>query len=299
MQDIAPKIPRVSIGLPTYKRPEMLRRALESIALQDYKDIEVIVGDNDCDSDAGERVAQQFHSRIPRLIYCRHVVNIGSTANFMHCLAAAQGEYFMWLADDDELQGEHYIKSLVAILDQNADAVTAAAKWKLMRAPAHGTIQPARDYQSRYWLLRVSKFVWKSDDDFFYGLHRTAMLRRAKMVDYWKVNAGVASNLTYTYLIDLVIQGRVIRLHDPSCLWVNHAYTVKDHTSDTVGRTVNAGYVLKRLNVHWIYASKVKAWGGLPPTVLLAFVSTASLFAEACRLVAIFLNNRLKPAQHN
>lgn len=299
MQNNVQTTPRVSIGVPTYKRPDMLRRALESIALQDFKDIEVIVGDNDCDSDTGERVAHAFQTRIPNLVYCRHAMNIGGTANFMHCLNVARGGYFTWLADDDEWQGPSYLRSLVNALDRNPDAATAAARWKLMRSPASGEIQPSRDYTSRWWLLRVFKFVWKADDDFFYGLHRTPLLRRARMVDYWQVNAGVASNLTYTYLVDLVIQGRILRLEDSDHLWVNHAYTTKDHTGATVGRSVNLGYVLKRLNVHWIYATKVKAWGGLLPASLLTLVSAASLFNEACRLVAIYLGNRLGRARHN
>lgn len=291
-------VPRVSIGVPTYKRPDMLRRALRSIAIQDFGEIEVIVGDNDTESDAASQVVAEFKSSIPNLEYCKHAVNIGGTANFMHCLAEARGQYFMWLADDDELQGAGYIRSLVAVLDQNPDAATAAAKWKLMRSPIAGEIQPARDYQNRWWLFRVFKFVWKADDDFFYGLHRTSLLRKARMVDYWRVNAGVASNLTYTYLIDLVIQGRIIRLGDSDHLWVNHAYTAKDHTGETTGRTVNLGYVLKRLNVHWLYATKVMAWGGAVPALLLGVVSAASLVNETCRIVAIFLGNRLGRARN-
>jgi glycosyltransferase involved in cell wall biosynthesis len=289
--------PRVSIGVPTYKRPDMLRRALQSIALQDFKDIEVIVGDNDTESNASSAVIEEFQSLIPSLVYCKHVQNIGGTANFMHCLAVARGEYFMWLADDDELQGATYVQSLVELLDQNPDAVTAAAKWKLMRSPTSGEIRPARDYQNRWWLLRVFKFVWKADDDFFYGIHRTPLLRKARMVDYWHINAAIASNLTYTYLIDLVIQGRVIRLSNEDNLWVNHAYTTKDHTGKTIGRSVNLSYVLKRLNVHWLYATKVYDRGGVLPALLLTFVSTASLFSEACRIVAAFVGNRLNRAR--
>jgi glycosyltransferase involved in cell wall biosynthesis len=299
MQNKVQTSPRVSIGVPTYKRPEMLRRALESIALQDFTDIEVIVGDNDCDSDSGERVVQDFEAHLPNLVYCRHAVNIGGIANFMQCLKVARGEYFTWLADDDEWQSAGYLGSLVRALDSNPDAATAAAKWKLMRSPASGEIQPATHYTSKWWLLRVFKFVWKADDDFFYGLHRTPLLRRASIVDYWPVNAGLVSNLTYTYLIDLVIQGRILRLDDSNHLWVNHAYTTKDHTGETKGRSVNLGYLLKRLNVHWIYATKVKTWGGLLPAMLLTLVSAASLCNEACGLVIIYLTNHLRRARSN
>ncbi len=295
MQNHMQTAPRVSIGVPTYKRPDMLRRALQSIARQDFKDVEVIIGDNDCDSDAGERVAQEFRSRIPGLVYCRHAVNIGSTANFMHCLAAARGEYFMWLADDDELYGDSYIQSLVDVLDQNLDAVTAVAQWKRMHTPEHGEIQYGRSYMSKIWLLRVLKFVWKSDDDFFYGLHRTQLLRQAKMKNYWSINAKTASDLTFVYIIDLVIQGRIIRLNKKDVQWINHAYTDKDHTPKRSGRSVDMKFVLKRLNVHWLYAVTVYRRGGLLATLPLFTVSVASLGFEALIIIFNFIRARTKP----
>lgn len=291
-------IPKVSVGIPTFKRPEMLRRALLSLAQQDFQDIEIIIGDNDPSSTENERMVAEFRQHFPSLIYQRHSENIGATANFMFCLEAAKGEYFMWLADDDELFGTGYIQALADILDRNKDAVTAVAQWKLMRASDLGTIQPFRDYQSKYWLLRVFKFAWRADDDFFYGLHRTRQLRNAKMVDYWPINAGVASNLTYTYLVDFVIQGRVIRLSDSNSLWINHAYTVKDHTQKSAGRTVNLRYVARRLNVHWLYAKKVYDKGGVIPAMLLACVSAAALLKETWQIGYKYLRNRVVPARN-
>jgi glycosyltransferase involved in cell wall biosynthesis len=279
-------------------RPDMLRRALRSIAAQDFKDIEVIVGDNGVESDAGALVVEAFQSVIPNLVYCRHTHNIGGTANFMHCLARARGDYFMWLADDDELYGQDYIRSLVEMLDKNPDAATSVAKWRLMHSPTYGEVQPDRDYQSKWWMLRVFKFVWKADDDFFYGLHRTQLLRNARMVDYWPINAAIASNLTYTYIIDLVIQGRVMRSCKEDSLWVNHAYTPKDHTKETIGRSVNLSYVLKRLNVHWIYVTKVYAKGGFLPVLPLLIVSAASLCREACQIIKVYVGNRLSLGRH-
>lgn len=287
----------VSIGIPTYKRPDSLRRTLRSIAIQQYCNIEVIVGDNDSSSTDSEMVVEEFRSLIPRLAYRRHDQNIGGSANFMYCLNAANGDYFMWLADDDEIFGENYIAALVSILDLHPDAATAAAKWKLLRSPQDGSIQECRAYTSKYWLWRAFRYVWKADDDFFYGLHRIKLLRNATLPDYWAVNSHVSSNLTYTYLIDLVLQGKVLRLADERCLWVNHAYTVKDHTKESNGRSVNLGYVLRRLNVHWLYLLKIRRRGGWWAAASLLPISAASLFAEALRIGKTYVVVRLARIQ--
>ena len=38
--------PLVSVGIPTYNRPELLRRAIDSIVNQTYENLEVIISDN-------------------------------------------------------------------------------------------------------------------------------------------------------------------------------------------------------------------------------------------------------------
>ena len=41
--------PLVTIGIPTFNRPELLARALTSVAKQDYANLQVLVADNAMD----------------------------------------------------------------------------------------------------------------------------------------------------------------------------------------------------------------------------------------------------------
>ena len=93
--------PLVSIGIPTYNRPQLLARALESVARQDYPNLAVTVADNATPGSETGEVVESFRGRIVNLQYHRHPSNIGALANFQFLLDGAQGEYFMWLADDD------------------------------------------------------------------------------------------------------------------------------------------------------------------------------------------------------
>ena len=91
----------VSIGVPTFNRPYQLRRALECLLGQTYKNIELIISDNASTTSEIEEIAKEFAGRDSRVQYIRQKTNIGAHANFSYLLKQANGEYFMWAADDD------------------------------------------------------------------------------------------------------------------------------------------------------------------------------------------------------
>lgn len=96
------KSPLVSVGIPTYNRPEGLRRTLECITRQTYKNLEIIVSDNCSPGSETEAVAREFMEKDSRIQYFRQHENKGAFFNFKFVLEKATAEYFMWAADDDE-----------------------------------------------------------------------------------------------------------------------------------------------------------------------------------------------------
>jgi glycosyltransferase involved in cell wall biosynthesis len=95
--------PLVSIGLPSYNRPDGLRRSLEQAVNQTYQNLEIIISDNFSDDEAAIRaVIDPFMKADKRIKYFRQAKNEGVAFNFKFLLAQATGEYFMWVADDDE-----------------------------------------------------------------------------------------------------------------------------------------------------------------------------------------------------
>ena len=110
--------PLVSVGIPTYNRPEGLRRTLECITSQTYQNLEIIVSDNCSPGPETERVVREFMERNPRIQYYRPEKNQGLWFNFKFVLEKATGEFFMWAADDDEWD-EHFIHSCVKNLQDN------------------------------------------------------------------------------------------------------------------------------------------------------------------------------------
>jgi glycosyltransferase involved in cell wall biosynthesis len=103
----------VSIIVRTKDRPKLLIRALQSIANQTYKYIEVVlVNDGGCDLDIKE--LQDILGGI-LLNYIRLKKNTGRAHAGNTGIKNAQGEYVGFLDDDDELYPDH-VETLVSVL---------------------------------------------------------------------------------------------------------------------------------------------------------------------------------------
>ena len=112
--------PLVSIGIPTYNRPVLLRRAINCVLNQTYKNLEITVSDN-CSTDPDVKaVLDEYRNKDERLKIFVQPKNAGPTLNGEFLLGQATGKYFMWLCDDDMIS-EQFVKKTVNFLEQNED----------------------------------------------------------------------------------------------------------------------------------------------------------------------------------
>ena len=277
--------PLVTVAIPTYNRPELLGRALNCIAYQDYKNLQVIVSDNNTKGTLVDEVIASFNGKIDNLEFIKHPENIGAIGNFLSLTELAKGKYFMWLADDDEITA-NYVSSLVELLENKADASTATGNWiqldsDLKPQGINGLIYPER---SR--LIRVLHFIWKSDDAFIYGLHRTEALKKATFPGYWWPNKGQVWNWAYVFLMDMVLAGKIIKINNTSVQYTYHGYVPKQYMEERGGVIERIGYVVRRLNVHYLFLRKItKSPQGLINAIPAALVSALVLGREFCILL--------------
>ena len=71
------KYPLVSVLIPTYNRKELLKRAINSVLNQTYKNIEIYVTDN-ASTDGTFEVMQELLKNDKRIIYNKREKNTGS-----------------------------------------------------------------------------------------------------------------------------------------------------------------------------------------------------------------------------
>lgn len=114
-----------SICIATYKRPELLKKLLASLAeqkLPDNIELEIVVVDNDEMEIAREMVNQVGNSVNFALKYfTQPVKNISLTRNI--AVAEAKGEYILFI-DDDEIASPDWVANIYdTLIKYNVDAV--------------------------------------------------------------------------------------------------------------------------------------------------------------------------------
>ncbi|MFG4004744.1 glycosyltransferase family 2 protein [Flavobacterium aquidurense] len=94
-------VPKVTIAIPTFKRVDLLKEAIDSAINQKfYSNYDIIVVDNDpqrgCET---EKLLTTYTDN--RISYYKNSENIGMSGNWNRLFELAQGEYVVMLHDDD------------------------------------------------------------------------------------------------------------------------------------------------------------------------------------------------------
>jgi len=94
----------VSCVIPTYKRSDTLIRAIESVLNQTYKDLEVLIVDDNEPNDQNSLIVQQRLKDVTdfRIRYIQQEKHINGAAARNVGIKAAKGEFIAFLDDDDE-----------------------------------------------------------------------------------------------------------------------------------------------------------------------------------------------------
>ena len=93
--------PLVSVGLPCYNRPEMLKRAIDCMLNQTYKNIELLIS-NDCSPNPEVyRLLDEYAAKDSRIRLWHQPVDLEVYGNYYFVQSHATGTYFMYLQDDD------------------------------------------------------------------------------------------------------------------------------------------------------------------------------------------------------
>lgn len=111
-------IPKVSVIIPNYNHIKYLEQRINSVLNQTYKDFELIILD-DKSTDNSKDVIELYrnHPKVSKIVY--NEVNSGTTfKQWNKGFKLAQGE-FIWMAESDDDASEHFLETLVSILEQN------------------------------------------------------------------------------------------------------------------------------------------------------------------------------------
>ncbi|MBI3258643.1 MAG: glycosyltransferase family 2 protein [Ignavibacteriae bacterium] len=122
--------PTITIIIPTYQRPRLLKRALKSALDQTYSNIQICIYDN-ASGDETEEMVKDLMEKDHRIRYHCHPENIGMMANYQFAMAEVTTPFFSLLSDDDVLF-PWYCETALKGFQQFPDAAFSAGSTIIM-----------------------------------------------------------------------------------------------------------------------------------------------------------------------
>ncbi|WP_369014277.1 glycosyltransferase family 2 protein [Flavobacterium anhuiense] len=119
-------LPLISVCIPTYNGEKYLQETLESIQLQTYSNVELIISD-DSSIDKTLDIIKKFKviSKYPVFLYHHNPTGIGS--NWNNCIKKANGELIKFLFQDDVME-YNCLERMVSVYNKNPQAGLIASK---------------------------------------------------------------------------------------------------------------------------------------------------------------------------
>jgi len=150
--------PLLTVIVPIYNVEKYLRKCLDSIVAQTFRDIEIVLVD-DCGDDDSMAIAQEFAGKDKRIKIIRHAKNSGLGAARNTGLRNSSAPYIMCCDSDDFFEPEMCEKMIQGIETGNSDM--AACGIRVIYEPGTEGIKASDD---DYYKIKFSGLCEMNDD---------------------------------------------------------------------------------------------------------------------------------------
>lgn len=109
----------VSVITPVYNVASVIGRTLDSMLMQNYKDLEIVLVD-DCSKDNSAEIIAKYTAKYPNIVYHKHEKNGGAAVARNTALRLAKGRYVAFLDSDDLWCKDKLDKQLTFMKEKDA-----------------------------------------------------------------------------------------------------------------------------------------------------------------------------------
>lgn len=190
--------PKFTIAIPTYKRADLLRFAIDSCLHQkDFTDYEILVVDNNPErNDETEKLMKDCYQK-SNIAYYKNAENIGMTGNWNKLYLLARTEWVVMLHDDDMLYPD-FMKIMSKIVEGDKKAVCFYNCYNYVKSMDN--LQPHREKHN-------IKVMTLKEKDYLTGCHLHApcgmTLRRDVVFKIGGFNPNYYPSLDYHFHVKL------------------------------------------------------------------------------------------------
>lgn len=114
----------VSICIPTYNQTKYLRKTLDSIVSQTYKDFELIISDDSSTEDV-RKLLEEYSDQLS-FQYFRNTPGLGSPQNWNHAISLAKGKWIKIMHHDDWFAESDALEKMMLVADKNPNSLIFA-----------------------------------------------------------------------------------------------------------------------------------------------------------------------------
>jgi len=217
--------PLVSIAIPAYNRPRLIKKTIESVLGQLYSNIEVLISEDCTPNIEVVEVIEGFAAVDERIRFFRQEKNLGYEKNCDFLLKKAKGEYILWLPDDDLLLPDT-IQEFVSAMQANKNAILCISDVQVVDQNG----QPLRAerlsglYDDCLWNEKRKLFFAYPTSNIFFaycGMYRTDIFDTYNIEQEPDCN-GLYTNLEVPYLARLSLIGEIIAVPETLFLYRSH-----------------------------------------------------------------------------
>lgn len=150
--------PLISLCVPTYNRVNYLKRLLDSISVQTFKDYEIIITDNS-DNDSVSDFIKEYPN-LP-LIYYKNTPPTTMAVNWNINISKANGEWLKMMHDDDWFATNDALEKFAAATNKSARFLCCA--WQMIDDKS-GAIKMAHNNEHNFKKIRKNPFLIFGDN---------------------------------------------------------------------------------------------------------------------------------------
>ena len=199
----------VSVVIPTYKRSELLQKAIDSVLNQTYKNIQLIVVN---DNIIGDEYSQELYKLIEgvkddRLIFLEQEKHINGAAARNVGIRRATGEYIAFQDDDDYWEPEKIERqvALLSSLDESWGAVSCLVRFYSNEKLTFGSLPHPEgnilmDILTRRTALETGALLIRREALDNSGYFDEALMRHQDLQIFARLTAKYKVKLDKTYL---------------------------------------------------------------------------------------------------
>jgi glycosyltransferase involved in cell wall biosynthesis len=211
--------PLVSVLIPTYNRPQYFEKALKSVLIQSYRNIEIIICD-DSTNDETEKLVRAYRKVAKNIKYVRNTPRLGGVKNFRKCMDLARGQFINYLMDDDLFHPQKIEIMTKVMVDDKDIALVTSSRVAIDANDTPGEeigglnmyLQESRSFEG----AKVADLCMRTATNLI-GEPTTVLFRREMLVEPFGVCAGrqYGCNSDMASWFVLMSKGKIAYIHSP------------------------------------------------------------------------------------